>query len=674
MQNKITIISLSLLIIFTGCSKKESDSSPPSVLITMPLDSSLVSEITSILGQASDDDSVKYVELYIDSVSTGDIDTIAPYVFPWNTTELLDSSIHVLELYAEDQSGNGMKSDPIQVIVDNSLSKPEPSEIKSISYSKTVMEILFNRSLEPDFSHYEILNSLSEEGQKNSLGIYTNINDTLIEVESFNPIDSVWYWLKISDVYGYSTTGPSYFVLDNPPEPVSLSPIIFNNNSFDFSWSICDETDFEFYSIYQSLDENMLFENKIYESNQRDIIGLLYQSFEMNQYYHYQIEVTDYWGLKSRSNIQKGTSWYLFDNQYGQGSYDYGRSILQTADGGYISAGNTSTLGNQNGDVLLLKIDESGIEQWIHSLTFSPSDRANMVLESSESGYIIIGNTISPLNESKDILVLKTNQSGHVEWFNRYGSNEDQEGHYILSLTNGGYIICGQSIDENTGFNMLYLLKIDSDGSEVWEQTFGGNREDHGYSIIESNDGSFLITGMTENSGDMSGDAWLLKVDLDGNEIWQQTYGGTGVDLSRSLVNTGDGYIMVGNTSSYGSGNNDVFVIKVNLEGTQEWSNTYGGGGTDIGRAIIKTNDGSFVIAGYTDSFGENSGFNVWLLKIDSLGNLLWDKTFGGDGNDRALSVNQSLDGGFVLTGFSNSIDNASDILIIKTDDKGNIK
>ena len=640
----------------------------------MPLDSSLVSEITSILGQASDDDSVKYVELYIDSVSTGDIDTIAPYVFPWNTTELLDSSIHVLELYAEDQSGNGMKSDPIQVIVDNSLSKPEPSEIKSISYSKTVMEILFNRSLEPDFSHYEILNSLSEEGLKNSLGIYTDINDTLIEVESFNPIDSVWYWLKISDVYGYSTTGPSYFVLDNPPEPVSLSPIIFNNNSFDFSWSICDETDFEFYSIYESLDENMLFENKIYESNQRGIIGLLYQSFEMNQYYHYQIEVTDYWGLKSRSNIQKGTSWYLFDNQYGQGSYDYGRSILQTADGGYISAGNTSTLGNQNGDVLLLKIDESGIEQWIHSLTFSPSDRANMVLESSETGYIVIGNTISPLNGSKDILVLKTNQSGHVEWFNRYGSNEDQEGHYILSLTNGGYIICGQSIDENTGFNMLYLLKIDSDGSEVWEQTFGGNREDHGYSIIKSNDGSFLITGMTENSGDMSGDAWLLKVDLDGNEIWQQTYGGTGVDLSRSLVNTGDGYIMVGNTSSYGSGNNDVFVIKVNLEGTQEWSNTYGGGGTDIGRAIIKTNDGSFVIAGYTDSFGENSGFNVWLLKIDALGNLLWDKTFGGDGNDRALSVNQSLDGGFVLTGFSNSIDNASDILIIKTDDKGNIK
>ena len=394
----------------------------------------------------------------------------------------------------------------------------------------------------------------------------------------------------------------------------------------------------------------------------------------MNQYYHYQIEVTDYWGLKSRSNIQKGTSWYLFDNQYGQGSYDYGRSILQTADGGYISAGNTSTLGNQNGDVLLLKIDESGTEQWIHSLTFSPSDRANMVLESSETGYIVIGNTISPLNGSKDILVLKTNQSGHVEWFNRYGSNEDQEGHYILSLTNGGYIICGQSIDENTGFNMLYLLKIDSDGSEVWEQTFGGNREDHGYSIIESNDGSFLITGMTENSGDMSGDAWLLKVDLDGNEIWQHTYGGTGVDLSRSLVNTGDGYIMVGNTSSYGSGNNDVFVIKVNLEGTQEWSNTYGGGGTDIGRAIIKTNDGSFVIAGYTDSFGENSGFNVWLLKIDSLGNLLWDKTFGGDGNDRALSVNQSLDGGLVLTGFSNSIDSASDILIIKTDDKGNIK
>ena len=674
MQNKATIIFLFLLIIYTGCSKKEFDSSPPSVIITMPFDSSYVSEITSILGQAIDDDSVKYVELYIDSVRTGDVDSMAPYVFLWNTTELLDSSIHVLELYAEDQNGNGIKSDPIHVIIDNSLSKPQPSEIKSISYSKTVMEILFNRSLEPDFSHYEILTSLSKEGQKNSLGLYTDINDTLIEIQSFNPIDSVWYWLKISDIYGYSSTGPSYFILDNPPEPVSLMPIIFNNNSFEFSWSSCDETDFDFYSIYESNDENMLLENKIYESNQRDVTSLLYQSFEMNQYYHYQMEVADYWGLKSRSNIQSGASWYLFNNQYGQGSYDYGRSILQTADGGYISAGNTSTLGNQNGDVLLLKVDESGIEQWIHSLTFSPSDRANMVLENSESGYIVVGNTISPVNESKDILVLKTNQSGHVEWFNRYGSTEDQEGHSILSLSNGEYIICGQSIDENTGFNMLYLLKIDSEGNEVWEQKFGGNREDYGYSIIETNDGSLLITGMTESSGDMSGDALLLKVDLDGNEIWQRTYGGTDRDLSRSIVSTGNGYIMVGNTSSYGSGNNDIFAIKVNHEGTQEWSNTYGGSGTDIGRAIIKTSDGSFVIAGYTDSFGENSGFNVWLLKIDALGNLLWDKTFGGDGNDRALSANQSSDGGFILTGFSNSVDSASDILIIKTDDKGNIR
>jgi hypothetical protein len=95
MQNKATIIFLFLLIIYTGCSKKEFDSSPPSVIITMPFDSSYVSEITSILGQAIDDDSVKYVELYIDSVRTGDVDSMAPYVFLWNTTELLDSSIHV---------------------------------------------------------------------------------------------------------------------------------------------------------------------------------------------------------------------------------------------------------------------------------------------------------------------------------------------------------------------------------------------------------------------------------------------------------------------------------------------------------------------------------------------------------------------------------------------------
>ena len=207
---------------------------------------------------------------------------------------------------------------------------------------------------------------------------------------------------------------------------------------------------------------------------------------------------------------------------------------------------------------------------------------------------------------------------------------------------------------------MLLLLKVDLDGNQVWSKTYGGNGDDFGYSVIEENDGSFLVAGMTKSSGDLNGDAWLLKIDSNGNEVWRRLYGGTDIDLVRHLTRTSDGYAMIGNTTSYGSGNNDIFVIKVDYEGIQQWSSTFGGVGTDIGRKIINYNNDGFVLIGYTDSFGEGNGFNNWLIKIDELGNVIWDKTFGGDGNDRALSGIKTSDNGFILSGFSDS--NSSDL------------
>ena len=222
---------------------------------------------------------------------------------------------------------------------------------------------------------------------------------------------------------------------------------------------------------------------------------------------------------------------------------------------------------------------------------------------------------------------------------------------------------------------MLLLMKVDLDGNKVWSNTYGGNGDDFGYSVIEENDGSLLITGMTKSSGDLNGDAWLLKVDSNGNENWRKTYGGTDIDLSRHLISTIDGYIMIGNTTSYGSGNNDVFVIKVDLQGNQQWSNTFGGTGTDIGRKIINCSNDGFALIGYTDSFGAGNGFNNWLIKIDESGNLIWDKTFGGDGNDRALSGCKTSDNGFILSGFSYSnSNNLPNIYIVKTDESGNVE
>lgn len=675
MSIKVNITVFIFSILYFSCNGDNLDTSPPSVFLTNPTEYIIVSQEFLVTGIASDNDSIKFVELYIDSLPSGISDTIPPYEFLWNTTVFLDSTIHEISLYAEDLNENGSMSTPIEVLIDNSNSIPQGVSIQSIEYSELNMEILFKSSKEIDFNNYELLSSDTENGFKTSLSSKSEINDTLFSITNFNPTTPTWYFIRVTDLYGYSTIGPGYYVIDSPPEPVSLWPISFNGNSFALSWSINDERDFFSYSIFQSSSENMENEIKIYESDQNNLNGYNIQGISLNQYLYYQIEITDYWGLKSRSNVEKGTSWFLFENQYEQGNYDFGRSIIELFDGGYVCAGNSSTSGNEYSDILLIKIDESGAEQWMHNLSFSPSDRANMLVESSDYGIIIIGNTVSNINGSKDILILKTNQSGHVEWYNNYGNDEDQEAHYIYLLNDNGYIICGQSIEQNTGFNMLLLMKVDFDGNKVWSKTYGGNGDDFGYSVIEENDGSLLVTGMTKSSGDLNGDAWLLKVDSSGNENWRKTYGGTDIDLSRHLISTIDGYIMIGNTTSYGSGNNDVFVIKVDLQGNQQWSNTFGGTGTDIGRKIINCSNDGYALIGYTDSFGEGNGFNNWLIKIDESGNLIWDKTFGGDGNDRALSGCKTSDNGFILSGFSYSnSNNLSNVYIVKTDESGNVE
>ena len=463
MRKYISIFIFFFGFFFTGC-KDEIDSSPPLVAVTFPTELWNVSEVVLVEGIASDNDSVKYVELWIDSLATGIIDSTSPYHFFWNTTIYLDSSLHSITLFAEDQSQNTSKSDPVIVVVNNSLSSPVGLEINSISYSKTIMEILYKSSVEDDFNNYELLFSESEEGLKNSLGTFSNRSDTLIQIFDFNPSSPSWYWLKITDIYGYSTIGPGYYILDSSPEPVSLEKINFNNNIFNISWTINNELDFESYSIYQSQNKDMSESSKIFEFNQKNITSTDHQNIEINQYYYYQIKVEDYWGLYSLSNIEIGTSWYLFNNIYNKVSYDYGRSIVETSDTGYVVVGNTSTIGNNFSNLLLLKVNQSGVEEWFHNLTFSPTDRANMVLELPNTGFIIVGKTQSLEDGSEDILILKTNQSGHVEWSKNYGSFNDQSGDFIQLTLDGGYIICGQSVESYTGFNKLNLLKIDSDG------------------------------------------------------------------------------------------------------------------------------------------------------------------------------------------------------------------
>ncbi|MFL3014234.1 MAG: Ig-like domain-containing protein [Candidatus Neomarinimicrobiota bacterium] len=669
-MNKKGLILASLI---TFACEDSKDTSPPSVSIISPTESSSVSEIALIQCVASDNDSVRIVELWIDSLATGLTDSSKPYEFYWNTVLLSDSTEYSLMAMAEDMSSNISFSPSINVLVDNTGSNPKSVNIQSITYNETKMTIIIEPSLDNDFLNYKILRSEMAESEKYSIIELTDVNDTIVDIYDFDPVEPSWYWVEVEDIHGYKAVGGSYFILDEYPEQSNLRNVDFIDSTFVINWSRSSDLDFQSYELFESITPEMVDSEKIFETNDIMMTTFNYQ-IEMNQYRYYQLYVKDYWGLETESEIKMGCSWFLFNNTFGDASYDYGRSLIELNDGGYLIAGNTSLLGDNYSNALLIKIDHTGKEKWKRDYTFSSVDRLNMVKELQDGSLIAAGFTMSSTNYSKDILVIKTDAQGNLEWQRSYGDTQDETANSIDISSDGGLIISGEVINENTGFSLCYLIKIDDEGELAWSNTFGGSLNDNGHSVISTNDAGFAITGMTRSLGDSNGDMWLIKVNANGQMEWERTYGGDYTEYGRTIQQTVDGgYIIIGQTESFALGYNDAYLIKTDAQGNEMWSQIFGGQGTDQGRQVVSTLDEGYLISGYTDSFGTLGGFNFWLVKANSLGELEWQRFYGEQGDDRGLSGIQTSDGGYAIAGYTNSgTSSVSDILFIKTDNNGN--
>ena len=312
---------------------------------------------------------------------------------------------------------------------------------------------------------------------------------------------------------------------------------------------------------------------------------------------------------------------------------------------------------------------------WTKTFGGTNIDVGHCVQETVDGGYIITGYTRSfGAMSGRNVWLIKTDAFGNEEWNNAFGGNDDDEGYSVQQTADSGYIIAGYTKSFGSGLNDVFLVKTDASGNEIWSKTFGGTQDDEGYSLVVTKDSGFVIAGVTSSFGAGSRDVWLIKTDPSGNVVWNKTFGGLSSDGAWYVQKTFDeGFIITGWTFSNGPGFlGNVFLVKTDSLGNQEWNNFFGGSDADRGYSVQQTADSGYVIAGYTGSFGAGL-YDMLLIKTDGSGNEVWTKTFGGSGRDYGNSVDKTSDGGFIITGYTLSFGaGGDDLWVVKTDSAGN--
>ncbi|MEO8151373.1 MAG: T9SS type A sorting domain-containing protein [Bacteroidia bacterium] len=338
-----------------------------------------------------------------------------------------------------------------------------------------------------------------------------------------------------------------------------------------------------------------------------------------------------------------------------------GQSVKQTFDGGYIVTGYLTTNSGSFTDVCLIKTDMYGDTVWVKTFGGSDDDVGFTVQQTTDSGYIVSGYTSSFGAGNRDIYLIKTDANGNLLWSKTYGGAGMDNGYDVQQTFDGNFVITGYY-----GY-VYFLLKVNSIGNVVWEKTFTGGG---GKSIKQTTDGGFIITG------DYLGQIFLTKTDSGGNMIWTKSLGGANYDdRGNSVDQTTDGGYIIGGYSHYDFQTSKYFtyLIKTNANGDTLWTKSFGDAtiGIDDGRcySIKQTIDGGYVIAGQV--IGQFLD-DVYLLKIDSTGNVQWSKSIGGAIFETGYSVVQTSDSGFIIAGSTNSFASGNHLYLIKTDANGN--
>lgn len=406
-----------------------------------------------------------------------------------------------------------------------------------------------------------------------------------------------------------------------------------------------------------------------------DSISPSYYYIQPNSY-TVTLESTNNSGVTKSINKVVTINTSKFTKTFGGSKDDYGYSIQQTSDGGYIICGMTNSEGAGNDDVYLIKTDLLGNKIWTNTYGGALIDRGFSVQQISDGGYIICGytNSKSGAGGGGDVYLIKTNANGGILWDRPFGESKSESGSSVKQTQDGGFIVCGSTTSYGPSLSYVYLLKIDSRGLESWKKIYGNSSkiQNTGSSVSQTTDGGYILCGTSFGGG--KGDIYLVKTNANGDSTWTKTYG-LNDDHGSCVQQTKDGgYIICGTSVEIATANSDVYLIKTKANGDIDWTRIIRGESGDYGYSIQQTTDGGYIICGLTNSVGSGNS-DAYLIKTKSNGEVDWKRTFGGASDDTANSVQQTADGGYIICGATKSQGAGGfDVYVIKTDKNGNVQ
>jgi hypothetical protein len=361
-----------------------------------------------------------------------------------------------------------------------------------------------------------------------------------------------------------------------------------------------------------------------------------------------------------------------YEKLYGGANTESAYRVEICDDGGYVTAGFERSKGPGYANGHIMRMNKYGELKWEYVTKGNAVDKLYAVAITNGGSFIAVGSTTSSGAGMEDIYVVKVDADGNKAWEKTFGGSGSEEAWDIRLTSDGGFIITGVTGSFGASFFDAFLLKIDKDGNKQWLKVYGGGSFDAGFCVRVANDGGYVFLGQTHSEGAGEGDFYLVKTNSSGDVQWSKTYGGPKVDEGRYLQLTQDGgYIVVGKTESYGAGSEDIYVVKIDGNGNKQWENTYGGDKKDTGKSIEPTADGGYIIASSSRSFNWQVP-RAWFIKTNGIGEVQWTQNYGGWGHDHGHHILPTSDGGYIATGHFNRVEaNSEDAYLLKLNASG---